>query len=213
MRTLISTTALLVAATTTARADNPSPPPPPAATTTAAPAAAWQLGIAPRLGVVVPTSKLGPMMVGGLELDYAVSGHLVIALDGTITQPSYDGSVMDTRIPGGTATYTIKETELSTALMIDYRLAGPDASLVPWLGIGPMLHMLRSNETNTIAPGTNTAQSTEFGVELGGGVDFKAGPGYLAGDLRFAYSKLDHTLTGSTNAGKVTIGIGYRVVF
>jgi hypothetical protein len=63
------------------------------------------------------------------------------------------------------------------------------------------------------APGDNTAVSTEFGVEVGGGVDLKAGPGYVAGDVRVAYTKLDHTITGDTNAGKVAIGLGYRLTF
>ena len=76
-----------------------------------------------------------------------------------------------------------------------------------------MLHMLRSTETTSIAPGDNTAQSTEVGLELGGGVDYRLGPGFVAGDVRFAYSGLDHSLTGKTNAGKVTVAAAYRVVF
>jgi hypothetical protein len=32
----------------------------------------WTLGVSPRIGVTIPTSKLGAMIVGGLELDLAL---------------------------------------------------------------------------------------------------------------------------------------------
>ena len=76
-----------------------------------------------------------------------------------------------------------------------------------------MLHFLRSTETTTIAPGDNTAASTELGLELAGGADYRVGPGFLVGDVRFAYTKLDHTITGSTNASKITLAVGFRFVF
>jgi hypothetical protein len=43
-----------------------------------------------------------------------------------------------------------------------------------------------------------------FGVNL---------PSCFTASLRAIYSKLDHTLTGSTNAGDVSAFAGYRVVF
>ena len=168
-----------------------------------------------RFGLVVPTSKLGATALGGLELDVATPAldhRFLIGIDASLTRPGHDGSVMDPRLPS-TAQYTIKETELVIALLASYRFAPADRKLVPWAGIGPMLHLLRTTETTTIAPGDNTASSMEIGVELGGGVDYRVGPGYLAGDLRVAYSKLDHVLTGSTNAGKLALAVGYRWVF
>lgn len=48
-------------------------------------------------------------------------------------------------------------------------------------------------------------------IQLGGGVDHPIGPGYLVGDLRFAYSSLDNVLTGSTNAGNLVVSVGYRL--
>jgi hypothetical protein len=195
----------------------PAPAPEPASVTAAAPnPATWQFGIQPRLGVVVPTSKLGATVLGGLELDYALSAlehRLVLGLDVSLARPSHDGTVMDPRITPMTADYTVHETELSLALLASYRLTGQGSSFVPWIGIGPMLHLLKTTETATLAPGENTATSTEIGVELGGGADLRAGPGFVTGDVRVAYSQLDHVLTGSTNAGKITLAAGYRVVF
>jgi opacity protein-like surface antigen len=175
----------------------------------------WSVGVAPRIGLAVPTSKLGATAVGGLELDVAlpVAEHrLVLALGGSLTRPSHSGDVADPRVPAG-STYTIKETELALALALDYRFAPAGKSLVPWIGVGPLLHLLRTTETTSIAPGDNTAQSTAFGFELAAGLDVKAGPGFLAGDLRYDYSKLDHYLTGTSSAGKVMIDAGYRLVF
>ena len=102
---------------------------------------------------------------------------------------------MDPRIPGGSATYAIRETEVVVGFTAAYRLLPVERTLVPWLGAGPVLHLLETSETTAIAPGDNTATSTELGVELLVGADYRLGPGSLVGDLRMVYSKLDHVLT------------------
>jgi len=210
MRNLALFILLVPAAASAQPADSP---PPPASGTTPAP---WSVAIEPRVGASIATSKLGPFVIGGLQVDVAtpVANHrLLVGLDLSFTRPSHDGTVMDPRLPGGETSYTIKEQELGIALLASYRFADAGASIVPWGGVGPMIHLLESTETTMAAPGDNTAQSTEFGVEAAGGVDLKAGPGYVAGDVRFAYTKLDHTITGNTNAGKIAIALGYRLVF
>lgn len=199
--------------------------PPPAASSSAAasttaepPAHGWTVAIAPRVGLVVPTASLGPMVIGGVQVDIATPAldhRLLVGIDGSIARPSHDGSVMDQRIPGGSATYSIHELEGVIAILASYRLAGPDRPFVPWIGAGPMLHLLRTSESTSITPkeADNTEVSTELGVELAGGADVRLGPGYLGGDLRVAYSKLDHKLTGSTNAGKIAVTASYRLTF
>jgi len=196
------------------------PPAPDTSTSTAAAAASprtpWKLAVTPRFGVTIPTSKLGAFVIGGVQIDYVpavVSHRLMLGLDLSLTRPSYDGTVMDPRIPGGSATYAIHETEMVVGFTAAYRLLPIDSALVPWLGGGPVLHVLETNETTALAPGENTATSTELGLELFVGADYRVGPGYLVGDLRMVYSKLDHVLTGSTNAGKLAVEAGYRFVF
>jgi hypothetical protein len=199
---------LLVSAPGPARADAPS-------ATLEAATDSWSVGVAPRVGLTVPTSKLGPMVVGGLAVDVALpvlDGRLVVALDGTITRPSADGSVNDDRI-GGAGDYDVAVTEAKVGLDVIYRVFGPERSLIPFVGAGPVLHMLRTTQTTSFAPGENTAQSTEIGFELLGGADFRVGPGYVLGEARVVYSNLDHLFTGNTNAGNVMISAGYRVVF
>ncbi len=183
-------------------------------TATPEPAKVWRFAVEPRLGFIVPTAKLGPMVIGGIELDVpvAMDHRLLIGLDLSLTRPSHDGSVMDPRL-SAPAEYTIKETELVIALLVSYRLASHDHPLVPWVGVGPMAHLLRSTESTTIAPGDNTAVSTEIGLELAGGIDYRIGPGFIVGDLRIVYSKLDHEITGNTNAGKISLAAGYRLMF
>jgi hypothetical protein len=177
--------------------------------------AGWTFGFSPRLGATIPTSKLGLMVVGGVEIDYALpvlGRQLVLALDLSLTRPSHEGTVNDPRV-GGMQSYTINETELKVGLDLLFRFFPPGHTLIPYAGIGPVLHMLRSTETTSFAPGENTAQNTELGFELMGGVDWRLGPGYLVGDVRAVYTDLDHLLTGDSNAGNITVAAGWRVVF
>ena len=173
----------------------------------------WNVGVAPRLGVTVPTSDLDAMAVAGLGIDYAIGGgQVVIALDGSITRPSFDGAVSDPRV-GGDATYDIDVTELKVGIDAIYRIFGPERRLVPFVGAGPILHMLRTEETTSFAPGENEAEDTNVGMEIVGGADYRLGPGYVLGEARLVMSNLNHLFTGNTNAGNVMISAGYRLVF
>ncbi len=175
----------------------------------------WSFGVAPRVGLAVPTSRLGPMVAGGLELNYALpvlDGKLVLAADGNITRPSYDSEISDPRV-GGEGGYELDVTELKVGLLAVYRLFGPERDLIPFVGAGPALHMLRTTERNDFNPGENTAESSELGFEVVLGADYGVGPGYLLGEARVLYSDLDHLYTGDSNAGNVMISVGYRAVF
>jgi hypothetical protein len=176
---------------------------------------AWSFGIAPSVGLTVPTSALGPFVIGGLELDFALpvlDKRLVVALDASLTRPGKSGSGTDARV-GGAYDYDLKVTELKLGLDLVFRFFGADRPLVPYLGVGPIVHLLKSTETSTLAPGENSAQGTKYGVEVVGGVDYRLGPGLLLGEVRYVYSALDHLWTGSSNAGSVSLSVGYRLVF
>lgn len=174
----------------------------------------WTVGIAPRVGVTIPTSKLGAMAVVGVHVGAAVAarGKLVVGFDASWSRPGRDGSVMDPRVPSP-ATYSIDQSEILVGLSVGYRLAGAEKKLVPWIAGGPILHVLHTRETTSIAPGENTARAVEAGLQVGGGVDFLVGPGFVVGDLRVIYSPLDNVLTGDSNAGNVVVAGGYRLVF
>lgn len=175
----------------------------------------WKFGVAGRAALDVPTSKLGPMAAFTLELDAAlpVMDHrLGLALGLGWTRPGHDGTVMDPRV-GGEQSYEVDQTEVTIALDATLRLLQGDRKLAPWIGAGPVLVLLQTRETTTIAPGANTEQSTKLGFELAVGADLRAGPGYAVGELRAMYAGLDHRLTGDTNAGNVVVGVGYRLTF
>ena len=183
--------------------------------TSAATDTSWSIGIAPRLGLTIPTSKLGPMVVGGLELDYllpVLDGRLAATVDISITRPAHDGGATDTRV-GGNGDYDLAESELKLGVGGVFRLSSGDRRLIPWGGLGVVMHMLKTTQTNSFAPGENTSQDTRFGFELVGGADFGVGPGYLLGEVRIVYTGLDHLLTGESNAGNVMASAGYRLVF
>jgi len=48
---------------------------------------------------------------------------------------------------------------------------------------------------------------------LGGGVDLRAGPGFVVGEVRVVYSGLDNLLAGGSNAGNLVVATAYRLVF
>jgi hypothetical protein len=188
--------------------------PAPSISDQAAEPAGHTVGIAPRVGVTIPTGGLGVMAAVGLEVTIAVAAQkrLGISIDASWSRPGEEGRVSDSRVPSP-AMYTIDQDEVVLALMVGYRLARPEKTLVPWVAGGPLVHLLRTKQTTTIAPGENTASATEPGAQVACGVDMKAGPGFLVGDLRFAYSALDNVLTGDSNAGKLMLAAGYRLAF
>lgn len=175
----------------------------------------WGFGVAPRVGLDIPTSKLGLFVVPAIEFDLflpVLSRRLVVALDTSFTWPRQDGSGNDPRV-GGDYDYDIDVLELKFALDAIFRFFDETHRFVPFAGLGPAMQYLRSKQTTSLDKGENTEHNVEFGFEVLGGVDFKLGPGYVVGDVRFVYTDLDHKLTGDTNAGNVTIAVGYRFVF
>jgi len=174
----------------------------------------WTVAFAPRLGAIVPTSSLGPFVGVGLEFDVflpVLDKQLVAALDLSYTRPGASGAVIDARV-GGRQTYDLAVDELGLALEVFYRFFPNDQELVPFAGLGLLVNMLQSNQDSSL-PGANSETSTEVGVTLAGGVDWRLGPGFLVGELRFAYSALSHELTGDSNAGNVGLSVGYRIGF
>lgn len=187
-----------------------------AATSAVAHADPWSFGIEPRIGAILPTSKLGANVTGGVELDVAtpVADHqLTIGLDASFARPSYSSSATSMQLPS-TLDYTVDQLEVLVGLTANYRFFDSTHQLVPRIGAGPMVQMLRTTESTMPAyAGSNNAQQTKPGFEATVGVDYAVGPGFLAGDLRFIYSSLDTPLTGSSNAGSLSLAVGYRFVF
>jgi hypothetical protein len=175
----------------------------------------WNLSVAPRLGVAIPTSRLSPFVSMGVELGYRLpilSGHLVAVGDLAYTRPSRSSSVNDSRV-GGDADFTIKETEIKFGAGAAYRLFDDTHALNPWAGGSLIMQRLKSAESNNLAPGENTSSDTRLGAELAFGADYRIGPGYVLGEARIPLTDLDDLITGNSNAGNVNLSAGYRFVF
>ena len=94
-----------------------------AATSAVAHADPWSIGIEPRIGAMLPTSKLGANVTGGVEFDVAtpVADHqLTIGLDASFARPSYSSSAMSTQLPS-TIDYTVQQLEVLVGLTANYR--------------------------------------------------------------------------------------------
>ena len=177
--------------------------------------AGWKLGLAPRVGLDIPTSKLKPFVVAGLELDVflpVLDNKLVMALDASFTYPRYEGSGNDLQV-GGDYEYEIKVLEIKSALDVIYRFLDDTHRFIPFLGAGFAFQYLRTLETSSFEPGENVEHGPSFGFEVLGGLDFRLGPGYLLLDTRFVFTNMDYQLTRDSNAGNVTMGLGYRFIF
>ena len=175
----------------------------------------WMLAVAPRFGLIVPTSKLSPFVSVGLELGYrlpTLDRRVSLIADIAYTRPSRNASANDDRV-GGDTIFDTKESELKLGLGGSFRLLTKIATLVPWVGASAVVQMLTSSQTNDLSPGENTARSTKFGGEVFAGADYRLGPGYALGEARFVLTDLDDLITGNSNAGSVNLSIGYRFVF
>lgn len=176
----------------------------------------WMFGLAPRVGLDIPTSKLNPFVVAALEFDVflpVLDNRLAAALDFSFTYPREDGSGTDERT-GGAYDWETKVLELKWSLDAIWRFFPPDRTLIPFAGLGFALQYLRTAQTTSIPrTGENTESNAEPGFEILGGLDWKLGIGYLFGDVRFVFTDLDHRFTGDTNGGNVTICVGYRFAF
>ena len=175
----------------------------------------WNIGLAPRIGLAVPTSKLSPFVSLGLEIGYrlpAMEKRLSVLLDVAYTKPSHDETLNDPRV-GGDANFEIDESEFKVGLGGSFRLFTDEKALVPWAGVAAVMQRLSSTETNALAPGENTSTDTRFGGELSAGADYRLGPGYALGEARMVLTDLDDLITGNSNAGNVNLSLGYRLVF
>ena len=174
-----------------------------------------RFGLAPRVGLDVPTSDLEPFLVAALEVDFflpILERRLALAIDMSFTRPHHSGSGSDPRI-GGEYKYEIDVLQLKAALDIVLRLASNRSFPIPFVGLGPICQYVRTTQTTSIASGENTEWSIEPGFEVLAGLDIPLGPGFLLFDFRYVFSDLAHRFTGDTNAGNVTSAAGYRLVF
>ena len=168
-----------------------------------------------KIGGIVPFGGLGPNAIGGIDLGYALDNGLAFGIGADYAAPKKSESERDTRVSGGTYTWHLTQQMLQVMPFIMYRIKSL-GTLVPYVAIGPRIYMLqsfvRSNEGKPEFQETREA-STKIGVGVPIGIELKAGPGALIGELLLQYGGLDHTSTGKSNSGAASLSLGYRMMF
>lgn len=175
----------------------------------------WGFGLAPRVGLLIPTSKLKPFVVAALEFDVffpVLNQRLVAAADFSFTWPRTSGSGTDPRI-GGDYDYDVDVLQFKWAVDVLYRFLDNTHDWVPFAGIGGAAQYLKTSQTTSFDDGTNTEKNVEFGFEVLGGLDYRLGPGFLFADVRFVFTDFDQRFAGDINGGAFTLAFGYRFVF
>ena len=170
-----------------------------------------------RVGGIVPFGGLSPFVTGGIEAGYVfpwLNQGLAAAVQMDYTAPKSDGTQTDPRLLSNNGSYNWKLTEQQLSIMpvVMYRLTSL-GRLVPYVGIGPRIYMLKSNVKGTVGDqviSETTEKSTKVGFGIPLGVEYGLGPGAVLAELLFQYGGLDHTATGDTNTGAASLALGYR---
>jgi hypothetical protein len=176
-------------------------------------AASAELGIAvsARVGAMVPTSGLDLTYFVGLEGSYLLpflQRLLGVGLGLTFAGPGDSGTVRAANV-GGSFDY-----ELSTRLIGLELEALARKSFGPWSPYGGLsygFYFLHLSETALRS--TNTEDQVRAGFGVHGGCGYRLGPGDVVAELRYHYVNLRFATTGKSNAGGLTVAVGYRYGF
>lgn len=217
----------------TAAAQEPSPPPStaPAPSAAAAPStppegprgdekpkAHGGLLAGAKVGGLLSFGGLDPNARVGLELGYVfpwLDRSIALLLAADYAAPKSSGTKTgDPRVEGGTYDWHLTEQMLALMPVVMFRYTKL-RSVVPYAGIGPRIYLLQSTVRGAVGSVTipeTTERSTKVGFGVPFGVEVKLGPGALIGELLLEYGSLDHTATGSSNTGALSLALGYRIL-
>jgi hypothetical protein len=169
------------------------------------------------------TGDFGATPVFELELGFAPDlgdslGHaLEIFLIGQYAQPGLDGSSeSDPRFPGGAAfSYDVSQQMFSLSLGALWRFDVGSDLLMPYAGLGGRLYLLKTKiegEAGGEPLGDSSETQSKVGLVLLGGLEAFVGPGALLGELSFGWASLDSYILRDTDAGALSLAVGYRVM-
>lgn len=201
-------------ASSTARADAPAPAEQPQSS------APERKGVGPLFGVkvggILPFSGLSPNAQFGVEAGVVLPvlhRGLALGLAVDYAQPVTSGTTADPRVAGNTYDWELKQQFLTFMPMVLYRLTTLKV-VTPFIGIGPRIYLMKSTVNgNAGAAGIpdTTEVSTHVGVGIPLGVEFKLGPGGILAELLAQWGPYEHTATGDTHTGALSLSVGYRL--
>lgn len=164
-------------------------------------------------------SELGTSAAPTLEIGYllpVLDQHLEIQIQLSYIRPHYISNNTDPRLTQEGYRFRITEEELTTGLGAVYRFFAPKTQLNFYAQLIPHMRWQRSTVQGNSEGSVflqNQERKAEFGVLVGGGVEFTLGPGALAGELNVPYGRYRQTVTGEATAGGVILQVGYHLMF
>ncbi len=184
---------------------------------------------APVVLAAIKAGGLFPQVLNPMSTSYTLAaevGWITPLLNSQLAlsvEVDYDGpsrtnsSVSDPRLPsGGSYTYTITEKTLGVYVGPKYFILPTSRDFVPWLSLGVRVQFIDSHIVAN-ASGADFGTEDETGTHLayGGqlGAGYHLGPGFLALEVQFISSPIDHFVTGKANVGDLDVRLGYVVAF
>jgi len=175
-----------------------------------------------KIGGIASFNGLDLFLHGGVELGYVfpVLNHgLGAFLQVEYSAPSTEGKVTESftpeRVPGGDYHWKLLQKELVLQPTFLYRMTFLSDAITPYAGLGLRVYLLESitsGNTGTQTIQETSERSTKWGVGVPLGCEFALGPGALTGEALLQWGPLQHTLTGESHLGGVSVFVGYRLL-
>jgi len=173
-----------------------------------------------KIGAMISLNGLGPYLHGAVEVGYVfpvLDQGIGALLNVEYSAPRTDGHVDEDfdpeRVPSGGYDWELLQKELVIMPTFLYRMTFLSDWLTPYAGLGLRVYLLESTVNGTagdqpIADTTEHSTKVGFGVPLG--AEFALGPGGITAELLFQWAPMEHTVTGDSHLGGLSLFVGYR---
>ena len=178
------------------------------------------IALAPKVGAVIPTSKLGATFALGLEAGYTFPFlrdklpswmalfEPALMVEFSYLEPKKVGSGSSDLV-GGAFAYDLAQRIM--ILAFDAIVKFTPWIVQPYGGIGYGFYFLHAEQKSYGL--TNQEDQLYSGLQLRAGAEYAIWHGGVMAELRYHYTGLGFLSTGQSNAGGITISAGYRFVF
>lgn len=216
------TTALLLSLALASSEVGADPTPPTAAAT----AAQAEPPAPPNLTVGLKAGGIFPQVLGRLTSSYSfglevgwllpfLNHQLALSVEAAYSAPPRTVTATDPRLAGGSYQVTVTERTLGVYLGPKYYFLPLRGGFIPWVSVGVRVQFIDSQ----VVGGTDQAfgQHDETGTHaaFGGqvGIGYHLGPGFIALEVQFISSPINHLVTGKVDVGDLAVRAAYHFAF